>query len=83
MRGVTEHLYTATRTVAALEFLAYSPPTITELAERLQVHPRTARRLMRQLAADKWVVRGDDRRYRLTPRLVAVARQELARAEPD
>jgi DNA-binding IclR family transcriptional regulator len=78
---VAEPLYTATRTLAALELLAFAPCSAPVVAARLQVHPRTARRLLKQLAADEWVVRGADGQYALTLRLMAMAGQALTRCQ--
>jgi DNA-binding IclR family transcriptional regulator len=77
----SEPLYTTTRTLSALELLAFMPSSAPVVADHLQVHPRTARRLLKQLAADEWVVRRDDGRYALTLRLMAMAGQALARWE--
>jgi predicted ArsR family transcriptional regulator len=68
--------YFVARTVHALERLAFGPVSVPELADYLQVHPRTARRLMRRLLDEHYVTRPPGaRRYQLTPRLLAVAAQ--------
>jgi DNA-binding IclR family transcriptional regulator len=73
---VTEALFVS-RTMAAMELLAFEPLTAAELASALQVHPRTARRLLARLVADGWVERldGSRRIYAPTLRLVALAAQ--------
>jgi IclR family acetate operon transcriptional repressor len=72
--------YQALRTVHALERLAFRPMSVPELAVALQVHQRTARRLLRRLAAEDYVtlVPGARRRYRLTRRLAVLGRQAIA-----
>jgi DNA-binding IclR family transcriptional regulator len=71
------------RTLRALEELAVRPRSAPELAEALQVHVRTARRVLKRLEADGYVVLTDDprRRYRPTMRIVAVAGQVVERCE--
>jgi DNA-binding IclR family transcriptional regulator len=71
------------RTMRALELLAYTPASAPQVADALGAHPRTVRRLLEQLAAEEYVVRGDDhrRRYRPTMRLVALAGQVLNNSE--
>jgi DNA-binding IclR family transcriptional regulator len=68
------------RTMRVLELLAYNPLSAPELAEALGAHPRTVRRVVAQLVAEEYLVRGDDhrRRYRPTMRLVALAGQTLS-----
>jgi DNA-binding IclR family transcriptional regulator len=70
-----------TRTLQAIEVLAFQPSSAPEVAEALRVDARTARRLLNRLAEDGWVVRieGRVRRYTLSLRLVAIASQFLAR----
>jgi DNA-binding IclR family transcriptional regulator len=65
------------RTMQALEALALRPQSAPQLAETLQIHPRTARRMLNRLADEGYVVRSDDarRRYSLTMRVVALAGQ--------
>jgi DNA-binding IclR family transcriptional regulator len=65
------------RTMRALEALALQPQSAPQLAETLQIHPRTARRMLNRLADEGYVVRSDDarRRYSLTMRIVALAGQ--------
>jgi DNA-binding IclR family transcriptional regulator len=60
------------RTLAALELLADRPASVTELADALRVHPRTARRLVRRLVRDGYAQAGPERvsRYTITCRLV-------------
>jgi DNA-binding IclR family transcriptional regulator len=73
----------ATRTMQALEVLAFRPCSASQVADAIGVHPRTARRLLARLVADGYVSRidGDYRRYSPTMRLVALAAQVLERNE--
>jgi DNA-binding IclR family transcriptional regulator len=72
-----------TRTLRALEVLAFQPASAPQVAGALQVHPRTARRLLNRLVADGWLMRSDERRrvYAPTLRIVALAAQ-LADRDP-
>jgi DNA-binding IclR family transcriptional regulator len=72
----------ASRTMGAIELLAFGPRSAPQVAEGLQVHPRTARRLLNRLAADGYVVRSEDKRrtYAPTMRLVALAGQIVERS---
>lgn len=59
--------YAVMHALAALEALALGALSVPELADRLGVHVRTARRLVRRLAADGYAVRvGSRPRYELT-----------------
>ncbi len=71
------------RTLRALEMLAIAPRSAPELAAGLQVHVRTARRILKRLESEGYVYLGDDRRrrYRPTMRIVALAGQVVVRAE--
>jgi DNA-binding IclR family transcriptional regulator len=71
-----------TRTLQALEVLAFQPSSAPQVAEALRVDARTARRLLNRLADDGWVVRieGRVRTYTLSLRLVALASQFVERA---
>jgi len=73
----------ATRTLRALELLAFKPSSASEVAHALQVHPRTARRLLGRLLEDGYVTRteGERRIYSPTMRLVALAGQVVERSE--
>jgi DNA-binding IclR family transcriptional regulator len=75
-----ERAYYAARTMRALELLAFGEHSTTELAETLGVHPRTARRLLTELATDDYLIQGAGRRrrYRTTLRLAALGRQAIA-----
>jgi DNA-binding IclR family transcriptional regulator len=66
----------------ALEALAFQPLSAPQLAAVLQVHPRTARRLLTRLRDDGWLTRSDDTRrlYAPTMRIVALAGQIVQRA---
>ena len=72
-----------TRTLRAMELLAVRPRSAPELADALGVHVRTARRVLKRLESEGYVVLTDDRRrrYRPTMRVVALAGQVLERAE--
>src|SRR5215212_3868349 len=71
-----------TRTMRALEVLAFQPASAPQIAEVLQVDARTARRLLNRLTDDGWVVRteGRVRTYTLSLRLVALAAHFAAAA---
>jgi DNA-binding IclR family transcriptional regulator len=75
--------YYVTRTMRALELLAFGPLSAPQVAAALQTHPRTARRMLQRLADEEYVVRLDEPRgrYALTMRLVAVAGQALDHME--
>jgi len=79
----TTGAYFVTRTVRALEALAFGPLSAPQLAEVLQVNARTARRLLVRLADEEYVVQLDEprRRYALSMRLIAVAGQALEHHE--
>ena len=81
MTAVAE-AYFVSRTMQAMEVLAFQPATAPEVAAQLQVHPRTARRLLNRLVADGWLTRSEGRRrvYAPTMRIVALAAQHAARA---
>jgi IclR family transcriptional regulator, acetate operon repressor len=66
-----------TRTMRALEALAFRPMSASQVAAALQVHPRTARRLLNRLLEEEYVTRTDDARrlYVPTMRVVALAGQ--------
>jgi DNA-binding IclR family transcriptional regulator len=72
----------ASRSMQALEVLAFGPSTATQVADELQVHPRTARRLLNRMVHDGWLIRRDGPRPTYTPtmRIVALAAQLAQRA---
>jgi IclR family acetate operon transcriptional repressor len=72
----------ASRAMQALEVLAFGPATATRVADELQVHPRTARRLLNRMVHDGWLIRRDGPRPTYTPtlRIVALAAQLAQRA---
>ena len=72
-----------TRTLRAMELLAVRPRSAPELADALGVHVRTARRVLKRLDSEGYVMLSDDRRrrYRPTMRVVALAGQVVERAE--
>jgi DNA-binding IclR family transcriptional regulator len=65
-----------------LELLAFQPLSAPQVAASLQIHPRTARRLLVRLHAEGYLTRGDDARRLYTPsmRVVALAGQIAARS---
>lgn len=73
----------ASRAMQALEILAFGPATVTQVANELQVHSRTARRLLNRMVHDGWLTRRDGPRPTYTPtmRIVALAAQ-LAQRTP-
>jgi DNA-binding IclR family transcriptional regulator len=72
----------ASRSMQALEVLAFGPSTATQIAAELMVHPRTARRLLNRMVHDGWLIRRDGPRPTYTPtlRIVALAAQLAHRA---
>lgn len=72
-----------TRTLRAMELLAVAPRSAPELADGLGVHVRTARRVLKRLESEGYVVlcEGRRRRYRPTMRIVALAGQVVEGAE--
>src|SRR3954471_17335141 len=66
----------------ALEVLAFQPLSAPQVAAALQVHPRTARRLLNRLRDEGYLSRTEDERrlYAPTMRLVALAGQIVVRA---
>jgi len=72
-----------TRTMRALEVLAFQPRSAPQVAEALQVHPRTARRLLNRLLEEGYLTRTEDARrlYSPTMRIVALAGQVVERSE--
>lgn len=64
-----------TRTMQALEVLAFQPASAPQIAGVLRVDARTARRLLNRLSDEGWVTRteGRARTYSLSMRLVALA----------
>jgi DNA-binding IclR family transcriptional regulator len=80
-RALTEAYY-ASRTLQALELLTFNDLSCPQVAASLQVHPRTARRLLLRLADDGYIEQTFDsrRRYRATLRLAALGCQVIAHA---
>src|SRR5262245_51612603 len=72
-----------TRTLRAMELLAVEPRSAPELADALGIHVRTARRVLKRLESEGYVVVTEDRRrrYRPTMRIVALAGLVVERAE--
>jgi IclR family transcriptional regulator, acetate operon repressor len=77
--GATEAYY-ASRTLQALELLTFNDLSCPQVAATLQIHPRTARRLLLRLAADGYIEQSFDsrRRYRATLRVAALGSQLIA-----
>jgi DNA-binding IclR family transcriptional regulator len=77
--GATEAYY-ASRTLQALELLTFNDLSCPQVAATLQIHPRTARRLLLRLVADGYVEQSFDsrRRYRATLRVAALGSQLIA-----
>jgi len=71
-----------TRTLQAIEILAFRPSSAPQIADALRVDARTARRMLNRLADDGWVVRIDGRvrTYTLSLRVVALASHFVERA---
>ncbi|MGH2712496.1 MAG: IclR family transcriptional regulator [Thermoleophilaceae bacterium] len=70
------------RTLRAMELLAVRPRSAPKLADELGVHTRTARRLLKRLADQGYVVRDDEEKtYAPTMKIVALAGQVVERAE--
>lgn len=59
--------YSIDRAIRAIEIVASSPVTATELAEALTIHKRTARRILHRLEYDGYVTKGPSRRDRFEP----------------
>ena len=78
----TAEPFFVTRTMQAIEVLTFGPATAPQIAGALQVHPRTARRLLNRLVADGWLTRteGTVRTYAPTMRIVALAAQLVEHA---
>lgn len=69
--------------MAAIELLAFGPLSAPQIADRLQVHPRTARRLLNRLVADGYLTRSERGRrlYAPTMHIVALAGQIVQSSE--
>lgn len=80
---VERESYYASRAMEAMEILAFGPTTAPQIARALQIHPRTARRLLNRMVRDGWLRlhRGAKRTYSPTLRIVALAAQLTARTE--
>lgn len=72
-----------TRTMRALEVLALGPQSVVEVADALQIHPRTARRMLNRLVHEGYAMRGPEprRKYLATLRIVALAGQVAENSE--
>jgi DNA-binding IclR family transcriptional regulator len=83
VRQAATEAYYASRTLQALELLTFNELSCPQVAAALEIHPRTARRLLLRLAADGYVEQTCDsrRRYRATLRLAALGCQVIAHAE--
>jgi hypothetical protein len=80
-RLVPEAWY-VTRTMRALELLAFQPLSAPQLAASLETHPRTARRLLTRLHEEGYLALSGDARRLYTPtlRVVALAAQIVERS---
>jgi DNA-binding IclR family transcriptional regulator len=67
-----EALYVA-RTMQVLELLAFQPLSAPQVAATLQIHPRTARRVLVRLHDEGYLTRSNDARRRYAPTLRVVA----------
>jgi IclR family KDG regulon transcriptional repressor len=69
------------RTIRALELLARRPRGVAELADELNVHPRTVRRLLEAIVAEGYVLESATwpREYSMTSKVVALAGRILER----
>jgi IclR family transcriptional regulator, pca regulon regulatory protein len=76
-----EAFYVA-RTMQVLELLAFQPLSAPQVAATLQIHPRTARRVLVRLHEEGYLTRTDDTRRLYSPsmRVVALAAQIAARS---
>jgi DNA-binding IclR family transcriptional regulator len=76
-----EAFYVA-RTLQVLELLAFQPLSAPQVAATLQIHPRTARRVLVRLHEEGYLTRSDDTRRLYAPsmRIVALAGQVAARS---
>jgi DNA-binding IclR family transcriptional regulator len=76
-----EALYVA-RTLQVLELLAFQPLSAPRVAASLQIHPRTARRILVRLHEEGYLIRSHDTRRRYAPsmRIVALAGQVTVRS---
>src|SRR3954447_23183624 len=65
-----------------LELLAFQPLSAPRVAATLQIHPRTARRILVRLHEEGYLIRSNDTRRLYTPsmRIVALAGQIAARS---
>jgi len=70
------------RTMQVLELLTFQPLSAPQVAATLQIHPRTARRVLVRLHEEGYLTRTDDTRRRYAPsmRIVALAGQIAARS---
>lgn len=80
---MTTECWFVVRTVQALELLATGPRTVAEVAEAVNIHERTARRMLNRLVGEGYLDRTDGfpRRYRHTPRMVEIATRIVEHAD--
>jgi DNA-binding IclR family transcriptional regulator len=83
LSSATEINYTTQRVLRALEVVVLRPSTAPVVAEAIGIHPRTARRILGTLAAERFVGSEGARRHSSclepTVRLLAVAAQLASR----
>lgn len=82
MTSAAAEAFSVSRTMQAMEVLAFQSASAPQVAGALKVHPRTARRLLNRLVADGWLTRTEGRRrtYAPTMRIVAMAAHFAERA---
>jgi DNA-binding IclR family transcriptional regulator len=80
---VTAEAFGVSRTLQAIEVVAFRASTAPEVAGALRINARTARRLLNRLVADGWLTRNEGRGqpYAPTLRIVALA-SHVARRSP-
>jgi DNA-binding IclR family transcriptional regulator len=80
---VTAEAFAVSRTLQAMEVVAFRPSTAPEVAGALRINPRTARRLLNRLVADGWLTRRDGRGQPYSPTLrIAALGAQVARRSP-
>jgi IclR family pca regulon transcriptional regulator len=80
---MTAEAFAVSRTLQAMEVVAFRASTAPEVAGALRINARTARRLLNRLVADGWLTRNEGRGqpYSPTLRIVALA-AHVARRSP-
>lgn len=80
MSGSVE-TFSVARTMQAIELLSFQPASAPQVADALQVHPGTSRRLLNRLVSEGWLIRTGSYRhvYMPTMRIAAMAAQLVSR----